>query len=182
MEPLTIFTFDSAKILNSALRSAHERSVAYTITTEKIGSSRRTTALKGPDGAAPAIIDWKRKTFEISGSRRDMADLRTTRGTFSSSHYWSWFDCEEYKVKYASEVDNSWTVYSYSGQVLATFTSNIRRVLKDNSLPTLSLAPSIRDEDERQFIILLLLYSETKRLNSLKKRPLSVMGDLFGNV
>lgn len=91
-------------------------------------------------------------------------------------------------MKYASEVDNSWTVcldsayclqyviahavlevYSYSGQVLATFTSNIRRVLKDNSLPTLSLAPSIRDEDERQFIILLLLYSETKRLNSLKK-------------
>ncbi|KAJ7745585.1 hypothetical protein DFH07DRAFT_833504 [Mycena maculata] len=181
MHPLTTFTFDSAKILNSTVRSAHEHSVQYRVTTQKRGSSRQTTSLEGTSGTPLATIDWKSKTFEISGSRRDMADLRIRRGTFSSSYYWSWFDCEEYKVKYSAELDHTWTVYSYSGTVLATFTSNIQRVFKDNSLPMLCISQSIRDEDERQFIILVLIYSEAKRLDSLKQRPLSAIGDLFGN-
>ncbi|KAJ7472956.1 hypothetical protein B0H11DRAFT_1345421 [Mycena galericulata] len=181
MQSLTTFTFDSPKILNSTVtvQSANESYVEYTVTTEKKAASR-TTSLDGAPGTPAALIDWKRHTFEISGSKRDVADLRTRKGTFSSSHYWSWFDNEEYKVKYAAELDNTWTVYSYSGTVLATFTSNVRRLFKDNSLPMLCISSSIRDEDERQFIILVLLYSETKRLESPKQRPLSVMGDLLG--
>ncbi|KAJ6529332.1 hypothetical protein B0H19DRAFT_531593 [Mycena capillaripes] len=181
MDSPTTLTFDSPKILKSALRCVDDRDVKYTTTTVRAHSSRQTTSLDGAPGTPNAVIDWKRGTFEISGARRHMADLKTKRVTFSSSRYWSWFDCEEYKVKYAAVEDNTWTVFSYSGTVLATFTSKIRRMFNDNALPVLRISSAIRDEDERLFIILVLLYSETKRLESLKERPLGAIGGFLDN-
>ncbi|KAJ7106239.1 hypothetical protein C8R44DRAFT_987381 [Mycena epipterygia] len=184
MQPLIPFTFDSAKILSSTIRSREERPIEYTTTTvkKKTGPSQHSTALEGAPGTPDALIDWKRNTFAIAGSTRYISELRTKRATFSSSRFWSWFDCEEYKVKYESEQDNTWTMFSYSGSVLATFTSNIQRVFHKNSLPVLCMSPSVRDEDERRFIILVLLYSETKRLQSLKERPLVAVGAFLDNL
>ncbi|KAJ7670714.1 hypothetical protein DFH06DRAFT_1320637 [Mycena polygramma] len=172
MDSPTTLTFHSFNILDSDLCSDDGQQTIYTTSTVRARSRRQTTSLRlaGAPGTLDARIDWRRNTFEIAGLRRDMADLRTKQGTFSSSHYWSWFDCEEYKVKYAAEEDNTWTVFSYSGTVLATFTSKIRRILHDNDLPVLRISPRIRDEDERCFVILVLLYSETKRLESLKEQ------------
>ncbi|KAJ7484153.1 hypothetical protein FB451DRAFT_1231657 [Mycena latifolia] len=169
MQSLTTFTFDSAKILTTTLFSRDAGSMKYTTSTVKKGSSRQSTALEGAPGTPNAVIDWKGKTFTISGSTRDVAELRKKRATFSSSRYWTWFDCEEYRVKYESDLDHTWTVFSYSGAVLATFASNVHRVFQDNLLPVLCMSTSICDEEERRFIILVLLYSETKRLESLKE-------------
>jgi hypothetical protein len=60
-------------------------------------------------------------------------------------------------------------VYSYDGTILATFTAYTRRFLRDNSMPVLSVSESITDENEQQFLILILLYSETKRMESLRE-------------
>ncbi|KAJ7636675.1 hypothetical protein FB45DRAFT_907074 [Roridomyces roridus] len=183
------FTFDTHNILDGSLRSVPDQSVAYSIRTEETGPGssreRRRTILQLQGGAgAPACIDWKQKTFEISGVTRNISEVRTSRGRFkfSPSHHWSWFDCEEYKLKYGAEVEHSWTVYSYSGETLATFTSNVRHLHNKKALPVLSICPSIRDEEERRFIILVLLYSETKRHQKELRRSLGGMGDFFGNL
>ncbi|KAJ6529331.1 hypothetical protein B0H19DRAFT_1274366 [Mycena capillaripes] len=175
----TTLTFDSSKILKSTIHSTDDPALRYTTTTvnKRSSRSRETTALEGVPGTPNAIIDWKRNTFEISGSTRDISSLRSKRSTFSTAKYWSWFDEEEYKVKYAAEAEHSWSLYSYDGTVLATFTTNIHRVFHDNSLPVIHLSPSITDEDERRFIILVLLYSETNRKESLTERPLSIVAD-----
>ncbi|KAJ7191193.1 hypothetical protein GGX14DRAFT_579164 [Mycena pura] len=178
----TTLTFDSPKILTSTLRSTDDGTVEYTVTTVKKGTSRQTTSLAGTSGKPSAIIDWREKAFEISGSRRNLNELQSKRTTFSPSRYWSWFDNDEYKVKYSAELDNTWTLFSYSGQVLAMLTSKINRFLRKNENPVLRISSSIDDEDERQFIILVLLYSETKRLKSLKERPLSVVADFLGTI
>ncbi|KAJ6481325.1 hypothetical protein C8R47DRAFT_595556 [Mycena vitilis] len=172
MDPLITLRFDSFNIIDSDLCSDNGQKTIYTTSTVRARSRRQTTSLRlaGAPGTQDARIDWKRNTFEIARLKRDMAELRTRQGTFSSSHYWSWFDCEEYKVKYAAEEDNTWTVVSYSGTVLATFTSRIRRILHDDDLPVLRISPRIRDENERCFVILVLLYSETKRLEGLKEQ------------
>ncbi|KAJ7100766.1 hypothetical protein B0H15DRAFT_796467 [Mycena belliarum] len=176
MESLTTFTFESAKILSTTLLSRDLASVKYTTSTVRKGSSRQSTSLVGAPGSPDTEIDWKRNTFTISGETRHVGELRKKRATFSSSRYWSWFDCEEYRVKYDSELENTWTVSSYSGTVLATFSSNIHRVFHGNSLPALNLSSSIHDEDERRFIILVLLYSEIKRLESLRAVAIDFIG------
>ncbi|KAJ7056090.1 hypothetical protein C8F01DRAFT_1156795 [Mycena amicta] len=190
MSDFETLIFDSPKILSSTLRYADDHEIAYTVSTAKRGrgSSKQTTALL-EEGIAHAdgqnqvaAIDWREKTFEISGERRRTNELQTKRTTFSSSRYWSWFEQDEYKVKYSAETENTWTLFSYSGQVLATLTSRIQRLLAPNSLPVLRIASSIHDEDERRFIILVLLYSETKRLESLKERPMSIVSDLMDSL
>ncbi|KAJ7859374.1 hypothetical protein B0H14DRAFT_3446751 [Mycena olivaceomarginata] len=169
-------------ILDSEIHCGEDHALEYTTRTVKTRSSRQTTSLEGAE-TSTSKIDWKRQTFEIAGSTRKIAQMRTKRAAFSSSRYWTWLDQEEYRVKYEAEMDRTWTVYSYDGTILATFTAYTRRFLRDNSMPVLSVSESITDENEQQFLILILLYSETKRLESLRERPLSpyvfVILDLF---
>ncbi|KAJ7683465.1 hypothetical protein B0H17DRAFT_1205162 [Mycena rosella] len=168
MQSFATLTFDSAKILKTTLRAADddERPLEYATTTASSGSGRQSTSLVGAQGSRDAVIDWKQKTFSVADSTRPIRELRKKRATFSSSRYWSWFDCEECKVKYQ---DNAWTVFSYSGSVLAVFTPNTHRGGR-KALPVLRLASSVCDEEERRFIILVLLYSETKRQEGLRQR------------
>ncbi|KAF7348712.1 hypothetical protein MVEN_01390100 [Mycena venus] len=179
MSSSTTLIFDSSKILDSSIHSEDDPDMDYTISTVKRRSSRQTTSLAGASGTPTAIIDWKSDTFAISGSTRKVEQLRTKRGTFSSSRYWSWYDQEEYRVKYAAEMEYTWSIYGYDGTVLATFT-NIQRFFNNNSMPVLHMSPSINNEFERQFLILILLYSETKRMESLKERPFSMVADFTG--
>ncbi|KAJ7484144.1 hypothetical protein FB451DRAFT_1554746 [Mycena latifolia] len=172
MESFSTFTFDSAKILDTTIRSADERPLMYTTTTTGDSAEKR-TALAGAQGSRDAAIDWKQDTFSIGYATRAVGELRTKRTLFSSSRYWIWFESEECKVKYEN---NAWTVLSYSGSLLAEFTPNkYTKRGGRNALPVLRLAPSVRDEDERRFIILVLLYSETKRLDGRKRVSSSTM-------
>ncbi|KAJ7258384.1 hypothetical protein B0H12DRAFT_1109771 [Mycena haematopus] len=170
----TTLVFDSPKILNSRICGEDDPDLTYTTYTIQNRSSRQTTSLHGSPGRPKAIIDWTRRTFEIRGAKRNIEQLRSKRGTFSSSRFWSWFDAEEYRVKWAAEIEHTWTVYSYDGTVLATFTPRTRRLFHPNTMPVLKVSPSVVDEDEGEFLMLILLYSETKRMESLRKRPLSV--------
>ncbi|KAF8217481.1 hypothetical protein K438DRAFT_1952370 [Mycena galopus ATCC 62051] len=170
----TTLFFDSPKVLNSNIRY-EDADVNYTIRTAQPNPSlRQITSLEGPPGRPKAMIDWKSRAFEIRGAKRFIEQLCTKRGTFSSSRYWSWFDAEEYKVKWEAEIEHTWTIHAYDGRVLASFTPKTRRLFHANTMPMLKISPSITDEDEEEFIILILLYSETKRMESLRKRPLSV--------
>ncbi|KAF7326309.1 hypothetical protein MKEN_00484300 [Mycena kentingensis (nom. inval.)] len=172
--------FSTSKILSGELHDV-DKEVEYTVGTVKRGSTRLTTALREPGaGKEPtALIDWRARLFEISGHRKRVVEMKSTKGAFSSSRYWSWFDEEEYRVKYSAEMAHTWTLYSYTGDVLATLTSAVHRLLAQNSLPVLRIASTVTDEDERRFIVLVLLYSETKRLESVKERPISVVADLL---
>nr|GAT55712.1 predicted protein [Mycena chlorophos]GAT55713.1 predicted protein [Mycena chlorophos] len=184
--------FSSPKILSSTLLHSDDKEVAYTVNTVRVGRQKATTTLLeyvdtaegGAHGQQVQVgtIDWRAKTFEVGlggGERRKVHDLYTKRGTFSSSRYWSWFDQDEYKVKYSAEAEHTWTLFSYSGQAIATLTSRVQRIIGASSLPTIRILSNIQTDDERRFIILVLLYSETKRLESITERPLSMVGDLL---
>ncbi|KAF7318445.1 hypothetical protein HMN09_00353700 [Mycena chlorophos] len=184
--------FSSPKILSSTLLHSDDKEVAYTVNTVRVGRQKATTTLLeyvdtaegGAHGQQVQVgtIDWRAKTFEVGlggGERRKVHDLYTKRGTFSSSRYWSWFDQDEYKVKYSAETEHTWTLFSYSGQAIATLTSRVQRIIGASSLPTIRILSNIQSDDERRFIILVLLYSETKRLESITERPLSMVGDLL---
>ncbi|KAJ7093430.1 hypothetical protein B0H15DRAFT_799226 [Mycena belliarum] len=119
------FTFDSAKILNTTLRSLSDDGGALiytttTVTTRDPGSVKRqaTSLMREGQDSRDAVIDWKQSTFSVAEATRPIAELRKKRTTFASSRYWSWFDCEECKVKYEGSM---WTVLSYSGTLLAEF-------------------------------------------------------------
>lgn len=92
-------------------------------------------------------------------------------------------------MKYEAEIAHTWTVrlpyeakrsfsliisqfqvFAYDGTVLAMLTTRIHHFFHDDSLPSLQISPSVTDDRELQFILLILLYSETKRRDrSLKK-------------
>ncbi|KAK7046995.1 hypothetical protein R3P38DRAFT_2877545 [Favolaschia claudopus] len=182
-ESFTSFIFDSSRILNTTMNCGDDpdldldsepSSTHYsTCTVQQSRSSRQTTSLEErPPRAGPyakAVIDWKKHTFQIAGATQRIEQLRKKRAAFSSSRYWSWFPEEEYRVKFGAEMENTWSVYSYDGSVLATFNSN---------MPILQLSPNVTDDHERQFLILILLYSETKRLEGIRQRPMSIVADI----
>ncbi|KAJ7894317.1 hypothetical protein B0H14DRAFT_2683937 [Mycena olivaceomarginata] len=171
-----IFTFDCPKILKSNIHCEDDLEYTTSTVNKPSSRSRQTTSLLAPrppgtpNGPA-AIIDWAQGTFEVAGRTRRIDELCAKRGTFSSSRYWTWLTAEEYRVKYEAETAHTWTVYAYDGTVLATLTTRIHYFFHDDSLPLLEISPSVTDDRELQFIILILLYSETKRRDrSLKKR------------
>ncbi|KAJ6471604.1 hypothetical protein C8R47DRAFT_1147356 [Mycena vitilis] len=155
------FTFDSERILKSTIQAVDAR---YTTTTVKHGFARHRTTLENASGTASADINWRDRTFEIGGKTDSIDQLKRKVSNFSLTRYWKWSgDGEEYKVKYGS--NDAWTVTSLNGTVIASLISSVERSFGPNTLPILHIARSIRDEEERQFILLVLLYSETKRLD-----------------
>ncbi|KAJ6529917.1 hypothetical protein DFH09DRAFT_1184887 [Mycena vulgaris] len=172
----TTFTFDCPKILKSNIHCEDDLEYTTSTVNKPSSRSRQTTSLGAPrppgtpNGPA-AIIDWAQDTFEVAGRTRRIDELCAKRGTFSSTRYWNWFTAEEYRVKYEGEIAHTWTVYAYDGTVLAMLTTHIHHFFHDDSLPLLRISPSVTDDSELQFILLILLYSETKRRDrSLKKR------------
>ncbi|KAJ6623291.1 hypothetical protein B0H10DRAFT_2010756 [Mycena sp. CBHHK59/15] len=160
------FTLSSHKILKCSICSDSEYDIRYMTTTTKKGYARHHTALEdGTSGAAGATIDWRERTFEISGTRQDVAQMKTQKSMFSGTRYWRWLDGEEYKVKYWGG-ENTWQVLTPTEEVVAAFTSYIGRIFSEDSLPILRISHNIREEAQRRFLILILLYSETKRLDS----------------
>ncbi|KAJ7431602.1 hypothetical protein FB451DRAFT_1486607 [Mycena latifolia] len=153
------FTFDSQKILKSAIYRAEDRFLQYITATEKQGFTRHRTTVR--DGAVTAEIDWRDRTFQIAGDRHGVALLKRKLSNFSETRYWKWLDGEEYKVRY-SNADEMWTVHVSTGVLVAELSSYGH---KPKVLPVLRISEDIRESDERRFLLLVLLYSETKRLD-----------------
>ncbi|KAJ7128836.1 hypothetical protein C8R43DRAFT_1027304 [Mycena crocata] len=151
------YKFEQADVLNSPLRGG-DRSVQYVTTTDR---SRDRTVLACKSGQDP-ILDWRNTTFEISGCKRPIGALKRRKSSSSSSRYWIYSPTEEFKVRYDDKI---WTVLSSNGSQVATMTLHVSRIFSDSSPAVLHISPELRDEDERRFIILVLLYSETRRLD-----------------
>ncbi|KAF7304075.1 hypothetical protein MIND_00639000 [Mycena indigotica] len=163
--PMHEYTFDSAHILQNALRDTYLARVYTTRTTSEAPFSRQQTVLEHQPTSTEAVIDWQAKTFRIgtgAGTTKSVDSLKRSP-TFSTSRYWRWGTGEEYKVKYS---DGSWTVSSSTGALIASLSSATEHIIRQNlnSLPVLRLARTVADETQRQFLILLLLYSETRRI------------------
>ncbi|KAJ7639951.1 hypothetical protein DFH06DRAFT_1137963 [Mycena polygramma] len=66
-------------------------------------------------------------------------------------------------IKYGS--NDTWTVTSPNGAVVTSLTSSVEHTSGLTTLPVLHMARNIHEEPERQFLLLVLLYSEAKRLD-----------------
>ncbi|KAJ7431601.1 hypothetical protein FB451DRAFT_1486601 [Mycena latifolia] len=154
----TTYNFDQRDILNSFVRAAHDHSVQYITSTDR---RRQRTTLAGKSGS-DAVIDWEGASFEIAGCRRAIGALKRRTSSLSSSRYWTFSLLEEFKVRYD---DGAWTVATSNGAQIASMSSHVARVFRDSTPAVLRFSPELRDEDERRFIILVLLYSETRRLD-----------------
>ncbi|KAK6967096.1 hypothetical protein R3P38DRAFT_837317 [Favolaschia claudopus] len=167
------FTFDSERITKSAILSARgNRSVHYTSNTSKNLFARQCTTVEDATGTIRGAIDWKERTFEImgEGGKKESVDLLKRKDpsqTFATStRFWRWSSQgEEYKVRYSNST-STWIVTVLStGELVSELTSTIERVFKSNTLPTWNISRDVRNETERLFILMVLLYSETKRLD-----------------
>ncbi|KAJ6546667.1 hypothetical protein DFH09DRAFT_638078 [Mycena vulgaris] len=154
------FTFDSPKILKSAIYRKDDRFLQYITSTVKQGFSRHRTSLQ--DGAVRAEIDWRERTFEIAGVKVGVDHLKRKISNFSETRYWKWRNGEEYKVKYLPEED-LWMVTLHSGEAVAEFSTCLE--YKPKTTPILHIAEDLQDSNERRFLLLVLLYSETRRLD-----------------
>ncbi|KAJ7107787.1 hypothetical protein C8R44DRAFT_885188 [Mycena epipterygia] len=158
------FTFDSERILKSAIRSADDHVLRYTTSTVKQGLARHRTIFEDASGLVGATIDWRERTFDIAGETHNIDNLKRKLSNFSGTRYWKWPGGEEYKVRY-SNTENTWTVTASTGEIVAELTSCIARPFRSSILPVLRIARGIRAADQRRFLSLLLIYSETKRLD-----------------
>ncbi|KAJ7132705.1 hypothetical protein C8R46DRAFT_1048407 [Mycena filopes] len=159
------YTFESERILKSVIGSG---SGEYTTSTTKQGFSRHRTTVEDRSGAACAAIDWRERTFEIGGNSQAIEGLKRKVSNYTMTRYWRWQHGEEYKVRW-TDVENAWTVTTSTGAVLASIHSfRDGGLLKPSVLPVLKLARSLAgagEEEQRRFVLLVLLYSETRRLD-----------------
>ncbi|KAJ7182474.1 hypothetical protein C8R43DRAFT_1116116 [Mycena crocata] len=160
-------TFESDKILKSAIRDSNDRTLRYNTNTTKQGFSRHRTTLEAAStsrSTGATTIDWRQRTFEIAGKTHSIDLLKRKLSKFSEKRYWKWCDDDEYKVKFATS-SNNWSVTNLAGDVIAELDPYTEHTFKPSSPAVIRLARDIRDEEERRFIVLVLLYSETKRLD-----------------
>ncbi|KAJ7448686.1 hypothetical protein B0H11DRAFT_340636 [Mycena galericulata] len=158
------YTFDSENILRSGIRGK-DRSLQYRTNTVKHYFSRDHTTIEDASGHTRGTINWQeRRSFQISERRNEIPSLKRKLSTFSWTRYWKRTEGEEYQVKYSS-VENTWTVKTSTGETIGELHSRVERLFKANSTPTLFIGGDIRDEDEQLFILMVLLYSETRRLD-----------------
>ncbi|PPQ83723.1 hypothetical protein CVT25_006127 [Psilocybe cyanescens] len=152
--------FDNkANVLDTKLRTSHDNSVIYSISTEQTTWSKTHTyvrdmnpALRG-EPAVVGIINWGKKTFEVNGHLPEIV---------SRAKLWKWSDDrEEYAIVHREE---GWQASSTSkNAVEATLNVPYRPQLFGKSKPmviNLSRAALAKDE---VFLILAFIYCEHRR-------------------
>ncbi|KAJ7869792.1 hypothetical protein B0H13DRAFT_2350794 [Mycena leptocephala] len=156
-------TFQSKDILNSHLNNGHSN--LYTTSTDRGMLGRKVTSLEmaGSLSGSTGKIHWRDKTFELGGKTQKWKELEGSTKWFSLDREWEWSGYT-YTVKHAH---HKWTVTNSHGEV-ACLTEYKPHLFHDSEHATLRISPEIRDEHQRAFIILVLLYSETKRLDRKK--------------
>ncbi|CAK5282144.1 unnamed protein product [Mycena citricolor] len=167
MTVLQEFTFEAESILEGAIRNAEDRARRYTLETSKSEHARQTTTVENRVATICANIDWRTRSFKIGQNESGVDVMKRAGSAFSSVRYWRWLGGEEYQLKYSNSAD-AWTVRRVSdanGTVLAELKSSISPIFGQTSLPLLRISPTVRSEEERLFFLLVLVYSETKRLD-----------------
>ncbi|KAJ7869793.1 hypothetical protein B0H13DRAFT_2350795 [Mycena leptocephala] len=165
-------TFQSKEILNSHLNNGHSN--LYTTSSDRGMLGRKVTSLDkaGFLSGSAGKIHWRDKTFEIGGRHRNGRNSRALLdGLLRREWEWSGYT---YTVKHAH---HKWTVTNSHGEV-ACLTEYKPHLLRSNEHATLRISPEIQDEHQRAFIILVLLYSETKRQD--KAKTADIAGALAG--
>ncbi|KAF7318513.1 hypothetical protein HMN09_00361100 [Mycena chlorophos] len=171
---LTELTFDSDSLLNSGIRDPHLTRAYTTSTPTGASVPRQPTVLSAnpglPAAQQSATLNWKSREMTIGGTTRAVDGLKRKSNVLSGTRYWRWgSDGAEYKVRL---VEGMWLASdASSGEPIASLTSvnqsSVARTTRSTAhhahLPTLRLANSVRNEAQRQFLVLVLLYSETNR-------------------
>jgi hypothetical protein len=188
-------TFQSKDILNSHLNNGHSNLYTTSTDRGMLGRKVTSLEMAGSLSGSTGKIHWRDKTFEIGGKTQKWKELEGSTKWFSlyvfletselilniltfRDREWEWSG-HTYTVKHAH---HKWTVRNHSscesqiisfsnrqvtnshGEV-ACLTEYKPHLFHDNEHATLRISPEIQDEHQRAFIILVLLYSETKRLD-----------------
>ncbi|KAJ7247071.1 hypothetical protein C8J57DRAFT_1475969 [Mycena rebaudengoi] len=151
-------TFNSENILDSHLYSG--RPHAYTTTTYGNHGLETTKLMSGFPSPMAGEINWRDTSFEIGGRYKK---LTPPQGSSSSPRYWTWGG-DVYTVQYSS--NKGWTANTPRGEV-----ANYTRIVTPPQLAAIWISPEIVDQHEIVFLILVILYSETKRLETSEATP-----------
>jgi hypothetical protein len=86
-------TFDNkANVLHAKLRTTHDNSVIYTISTDQTIWGRTYTYVRdhnpvhGGEPTIVGVINWEKKTFEIHGHRKAVKDIRRKANGFRNKY------------------------------------------------------------------------------------------------
>ncbi|KAH9485877.1 hypothetical protein JR316_0002792 [Psilocybe cubensis] len=162
--------FDNkANVLDAKIRTAHDNSVIYSISTDQTTWSKTYTYVRDmnpagrEDPIVVGIINWDKKTFEVNGHRKTLKEIRRKPRRFSlRSKLWKWSeDREEYAIVHREE---GWQAMSTSkNQVEATLAVPYRPQLFGKLKPiVINLSRSALAKDE-VFLILAFIYLEYRR-------------------
>ncbi|KAJ3502258.1 hypothetical protein NLJ89_g8970 [Agrocybe chaxingu] len=169
-------TFDNkANVLNAKVHASHDNSVLYVVNTKQTMWGRTLTELwdKNPlpgevdTNTRVGAINWKQRKFEVDGTWKSIDDVRRRPAGLKNrvrqrSRFWKWADDhEEYSVVH---LEDGWKATCTStNAVEATFAVPYRPQIFGKAKPVvLNLGKGALSRDE-VFLILVLIYSETKR-------------------
>ncbi|GLB34685.1 hypothetical protein LshimejAT787_0202500 [Lyophyllum shimeji] len=177
------YTFVSKDLLNTAIipDEPHHWIAYSTSTTSNVLGPKLTlltpSVVRNTYGPAlDGAIDWKEETFVIGGRSAKWANLKCKLSRRSgSAREWKWFG-ERFTVKYESGTGR-WTAKSGSPAHAddAVFTVRKHRIFGADDPATIEFALNVSARD-MVFLILVLIYSETKRQQRKEKVAVAVAG------
>ncbi|KAJ8453817.1 hypothetical protein ONZ45_g19557 [Pleurotus djamor] len=173
--------FDNkTNILNAHIRTTYDDSILYKV--------KSTTSFRGPritvlEDANPVpgytgsnivgAIHWKDKLLEVHGHRRPLADIKRREGRMfhlNSSKHWRWGnEHREYQVRFE---DDEWKVTVDHGMsIAARFEVPLRPHLFTKAKPPVIHLTRTALEADEVFMILVLIYSESRRQDRTSRAP-----------
>ncbi|KAJ6616762.1 hypothetical protein B0H10DRAFT_1376197 [Mycena sp. CBHHK59/15] len=88
-----------------------------------------------------------------------MEKISSSGGWFTSAREWNWSG-QTYTIKHSHR---GWTATTSDGTEVARFSPYKLHLLNSSEHGSLQISPYIQDEHERVFIIVVMIYSATKR-------------------
>ncbi|KAF8054249.1 hypothetical protein FPV67DRAFT_1133285 [Lyophyllum atratum] len=161
---MTAYTFGDKDILNSSLIPSYP-SMPYIITTKAgfLGPKATTLSPTPQRGSYPVLsgaILWSKDSFEIDGVPKWSELKNRPKGFLSSTWEWRWSG-QRYSLK---RHDKHWTARSSSSSYAASVTFTLRKshLFSPTEPASITFAPDVPAQDI-VFLILVMLYSETRR-------------------
>lgn len=177
------YTFVSKDLLNTTILPDEPHNwISYnTSTTANVFGPKLTvltpSVMRNTYGPAlDGAIDWKEESFVIGGRSVKWANLKHKLSrTSGSPREWKWSG-ERFTVKYQSG-SGRWTAKSGSPvhPADAIFTIRKHRIFGADDPATIEFSPSVSARD-MVFLILVLIYSETRRQQRKDKVAVAVAG------
>ncbi|CAK5266562.1 unnamed protein product [Mycena citricolor] len=157
--------FDTENVLQAVIRNRGDHSRRYGIRTYYSDdySTRTETTIENRVGTICGVIDWEKKSFRIGNKVEWVDTMKRKAGMLSAVRYWKWLKGEEFRIQYMNSGD-SWTASNDRGEIVAELKlSAVSFGAGETSVPVLRMSLTLRNEDDRLFLLLVLLYSEAKR-------------------